>query len=299
MLVQTFSLVVVAAFSYVAYILSFQRPAQGHSVSGSRTAQLPQDSSARRSTTPVGVDVRQVYPTDAWEETDFDIIAIHGLDTRSPDTWTWRDPNNHAGSGINWLSDPTMLPKLFPRAGIYTCDWPASLFNSADSIQSTIEELARSLLLGVQARQNTTKTRPAVFIASCLGGIVLAKALVLAAAPRSEYSPLWRDTVGIIFLATPFRGTAFQRIARHSIFFLKSFAMLSGRRVTSLIDSVGESTPFLEELVASFTSTCLQRGDSCQLSVFYETGKGNLWRKFLPLPIADMLFEQQTVRDHN
>jgi hypothetical protein len=126
---------------------------------------------------------------------------------------------------------------------------------------------------------------------------VLAQASILAAASRSEYANLWKATTGIIFLATPFRGTAFKQIARQSVFFLKGFAMLSGRRVTTLLDSVGRSTAFLEELVGSFTAICLERGDTCQLSVLYETGRGNLWRKLLPLPFADILFKQQAVRE--
>lgn len=161
----------------------------------------------------------------------------------------------------------------------------------------TTTELARSFLLAIQARQYGSEARPIIFIASCLGGIVLAQALVLAAGPRSEYAHLWKATIGIVFLATPFRGTAFKQLACQSVFFLKGFAMLSGREVTILLDSVGRSTSFLEELVGSFTSICLQRGDTCQLSVFYETGRGNLWRKLLPSPIADILFKQQAVRE--
>ena len=161
----------------------------------------------------------------------------------------------------------------------------------------TTTELARSLLLAIQARQYGSEARPIIFIASYLGGIVLAQVLVLTAGPRSEYVHLWEATVGIVFLATPFRGTAFRQLARQSVFFLKGFAMLSRREVTILLDSVGRSTPFLEELVGSFTSICLQRGDTCQLSVFYETGSGNLWRKVFPAPIADLLFEPQMVSE--
>ena len=249
-----------------------------------------------RHTVPAGVEVRQIYPSaDEVIETELDIIAIHGLDTKSPDTWIWRDPGDANSVGVNWLSD--LLPRNFPKARVFTCDWPANLFKCSDTIETTTKELARSLLLAIEARQHGSEDRPIIFIASCLGGIVLAQALVLAASSRSEYVNLWKATTGIVFLATPFRGTAFKQIARQSVFFLKGFAMLSGRRVTTLLDSVGHSTAFLEELVGDFTSICLQRGDTCQLSVFNETGRGNLWRKLLPSPIADILFKQQAVRE--
>lgn len=260
--------------------------------------QPPRQDDPVRQNVPSGVEIRQLYPgINENVETEFDIVAIHGLDTKSPDTWTWRDPEQANSVGVNWLSD--LLPRQFPKARVFTCDWPADLFKRSDTIQMTTTELARSFLLAIQARQHGSETRPIIFIASCLGGIVLAQALVLAAAPRSEFAHLWKATVGIVFLATPFRGTAFKQIACQSVFFLKGFAMLSRREVTTLLDSVGKSTSFLEELVGSFTSICLQRGDTCQLSVFYETGKGNLWRKLLPSPVADILFKQQAVREDN
>jgi hypothetical protein len=258
--------------------------------------QPQRQSDSLRHTIPAGVEVRQIYPgVDEAIETEFDIIAIHGLDTKSPDTWIWRNPGDANSIGVNWLSD--LLPRNFPKARVFTCDWPANLFKRSDTIETTTKELARSLLLAIEARQHDSEDRPIIFIASCLGGVVLAQALILAAASRSEYPNLWKATTGIVFLATPFRGTAFKQIARQSVFFLKGFAMLSGRRVTTLLDSVGHSTAFLEELVGSFTRICLERGDTCQLSVLYETGRGNLWRKLLPSPIADILFKQQAVRE--
>jgi len=39
-----------------------------------------------------GVRLTQVNPDKTDTATDIDIIAVQGLDTRSPDTWTWRRP---------------------------------------------------------------------------------------------------------------------------------------------------------------------------------------------------------------
>jgi len=80
--------------------------------------------------------------------TDVDIIAIHGLDTQSPDTWIW-DPK---GARVNWLEDPRMLPKRFPTARIFTCDWPADLFEQPGFVQKMIDEFARLLLAGINGR---------------------------------------------------------------------------------------------------------------------------------------------------
>jgi hypothetical protein len=240
-----------------------------------------------RQTTPVPLFLASA-PDDA--EADVDIIAIHGLDTKSPDTWIWKSQDCASTanpSEVNWLTDPGMLAAMAGPARIFTCDWPASLFLEQDSIQMTTKELARGLLLAVQSRLGKNEDRPIVFIASCLGGIILTQALVLAARQGSEYASLWSATRGIVFLATPFRGTAFQDIAAVSVFFLKGYANLAEKRVTQLLDTVKDSTPFLQELVADFTRIWLHRNQACHLAIFYETKKSNLLRKGLPPWLAD------------
>lgn len=162
-----------------------------------------------------GVSICQVYPTKDKTETDVDIIAIHGLDAKSPDTWTWR--SSAPDDGVNWLQDSKMLPKVYPTARIFTVNWPASLFKESSLIEMTIPELARNLLLGIQSRPGADEGRPILFIASCLGGVILIQAMVIAARSEKEYVSLWRATGGIVFLATPFRGTAFQDIARAAV----------------------------------------------------------------------------------
>lgn len=254
-----------------------------------------------------GIRLVQVCPPpDANEtETNADIIAIHGLDTESPDTWIWRDRDDPKKPGVNWLEDPTMLPNRVQTARIFTCDWPASLFNESDSIEMTITELARALLSGIQSmrvRHSADENRPILFIASCLGGIILVQSLVLAAQPRSEYTYLWRATGGIVFLATPFRGTAFHDIAELTISFLNCYARVKAKVVTKLFDSVKASTPFLQDLVGSFTEICRNRDQDnprnhpCSLAIFYETEMSNPLRKVLPFKsLADFLKKPKQV----
>jgi hypothetical protein len=247
--------------------------------------------------------IRLVPVNPPQTEMDVDIIAIHGLDTTSPETWTWQDPKKQKPS-VNWLKDPTMLPTRVQKAQIFTCDWPASLFKESTSIEMTITELARTLLVTIQSKRaelGVEENRPILFIASCLGGIILIQSPVLAARHGSEYASLWKATGGVVFLATPFRGTAFQDIASWSVF-LKSYASFTDRVVTELLDTVKASTRFLEDLVADFTWRCRRREqrDSrdppCLLASFYETEKGNLLRKGPLLKwVANYLYEEKPV----
>lgn len=216
------------------------------------------------------VQLSQVYPSADFKGTldkGVDIIAIHGLDTKSPDTWEFK---TSGGGKVNWLKDEHMLPAGLTNVRIFTCDWPAQLFETFDSERDTIEELARLLLAAIRERENRAPedgNRPILFIASCLGGIILMKALVMA---EHDYSDIEKATRGVVFLGTPFRGTSFQDVARWAEPGLKAKASLRGHRVTMLLEWAGPETKALRELVRSFVK--LTRDQSYHIDTFYEKG---------------------------
>ncbi|KAK3332775.1 hypothetical protein B0T19DRAFT_354377 [Cercophora scortea] len=229
-----------------------------------------------------GVILHQVYPDKNETDTDIDIIAIHGLDTRSPDTWIWRASNPK--DNVNWLVDPRMLPSEVGAARIFTCDWPADLLQPSDLVQKTIEEYALLLLDGIRREilaMNLTRRegRPIFFIASCLGGIILAKALVDAS---DEYVPFKEATRGIIFLATPFRGTSFRDVAALAEPGLAVWSAIQGREANKLLGSVRGSTFDLETLVRKFTLLCRDSDRPLLVFNFYEKGKTSLPLKICP-----------------
>lgn len=239
-----------------------------------------------------GVRLIQVHPHDINEkETDIDIIAVHGLDTRSPDTWTWR--RDHDNPGTNWLTADDMLPNIDKGVRIFTCDWPAAIFQKSTSIMMTLKEFGRLLLAGVKNMRVKYKQlsgketeRPILFIASCLGGIILMEALLMADHEESNYFSIRKATGGVVFLATPFRGTAFQDVANWAVPILRTQASLQSKTVSTLLDTVKGSTPELEELVRSFTRTCQNHQSPCQVFTFYEKKKTILLRKALPKGLA-------------
>jgi hypothetical protein len=227
-----------------------------------------------------GVRLCQVNPDKDASDTDIDIIAIHGLDTKSPDTWTWKakDPKDN----VNWLADPEMLPSQVGTARIFTCNWPADLLQPSDVVQKRIEEYALLLFDAINRELFATDTtrrerRRVFFIASCLGGIVLAKALVDAG---DKYLSLRKATCGIVFLATRFRGTSFRDVAALAEPGLKFWASIRGREASKLLDKVKGSTFDLETLVREFTRLCLKK--DYRVFTFYEKGKTSLPLKVLP-----------------
>ncbi|KAK4079164.1 hypothetical protein Trihar35433_269 [Trichoderma harzianum] len=253
-----------------------------------------------------GVSLTQVHPSPGADaETDIDIIAIHGLDTKSPDTWVWKSKS--PDEDVNWLASPHMLPGRVGCARIFMCDWPADLFEQPDLIQKTTKVFARLLLAGIKRRSlpktgHKEKDRPIVFIASCLGGIILMKALLIADHPPSEYTAIRQSTRGVVFLATPFRGTSFQDVANWAEPGLRAWALIRGQKVSSLLDSVKGSTFHLEELVRRFTQLCQDKRYPCQVTTFYEMGKTSLHRKFplswlIPSPLVNQLCRPKPLVD--
>ncbi len=233
---------------------------------------------------PRGVHLSQVSPakSKADTDTDIDIIAIHGFDTKSPGTWTWVNPSDLTQS-VNWLAEPLMLPSKVGAARIFTCDWPADVLQSPDLVQKTIEEHALLLLAGIRRElfhPSRREGRPVFFIASCLGGLVLAKALV-DADRDADYRPIRTATRGVVFLATPFRGTSFQDVAAWVEPLLKVKAWSRGQEASNLINNVKGSTFDLGRVVREFTNLCLDKYHPCYVFTFYETGKMSLPLKIL------------------
>lgn len=219
----------------------------------------------------------------AASEPGVDIIAIHGLDTKSPDTWIWKDPEDPTDQSrwVNWLKD--LLPERVGNARIFTYEWLSDLFERQDLRQKSIEEFAQRLLEAIKSRP--APQRPILFIASCVGGIVLMQALVIAGASGDEqvsrYRVVTEQTRGIIFLATPFRGTAFEDIATWAEPALATLAHRRGKTVSKLLDNLKGPTMPLQRLVNKFSLLCLDPHHRYHLFTFYETGKTDILRERL------------------
>ncbi|KAK2616464.1 hypothetical protein QQS21_000506 [Conoideocrella luteorostrata] len=238
-------------------------------------------SSQTNNTYSKGVNLVQIHPQNASADpdpdpdpdTDIDIIAIHGLDTGSPDTWIWKSKS--PPKNVHWLADDDMLPHKVGRARIFTCDWPSDLFERSDLVQKEIEELARLLLDGIN--RHSRKDRPIIFIASCLGGIILMKSLVMAN-DDCEYRSIRRATRAVVFLATPFRGTSLQDATGILEFVLRTWASIRGQRVNKLLGRVTGLMFDHDELVRSFTKLCRDKDYPYEVMTFYETGVTNVFK---------------------
>ncbi|KAF9877324.1 hypothetical protein CkaCkLH20_05024 [Colletotrichum karsti] len=140
-----------------------------------------------------------LHPEPGSAAIDIDIVAVHGLGGHWKDTWT-----DDAASKL-WLRD--FVPAQFPATAcrIWSFGYNSrSLSNSVEDIDDAATSLINSLH---EERQLTgSGTKPIIFIAHSLGGIVVKRALILA----NERSDYWKDVrdsaFGALFLGVPHRG---------------------------------------------------------------------------------------------
>ncbi|KAH7324188.1 ankyrin repeat-containing domain protein [Stachybotrys elegans] len=139
---------------------------------------------------------------------NIDIIAVPGLGA---------DPSKSFGSetsDFNWLKDPKDgIPDAIPGARVLLYHYDSRWLGS-EAKQQTLYNVASLLLTSLAENRKNEELdeprRPLVFLAHSMGGLVVAKALTLAAAKPEEvaYTRILDCFAGGIFFGTPFKGSS-------------------------------------------------------------------------------------------
>ncbi|CRK16433.1 hypothetical protein BN1708_011771 [Verticillium longisporum] len=159
---------------------------------------------------------RQEIPRDgitcvyAHPDAQADIVFLHGLNGNPTRTWTAKD------SAVYWPVD--LLPNtLGPDAPVdvlvygYNADTTSTSERSASD--NYIYEHAQTLVTDLTSYRGTrgTATRPIIWVAHSLGGILLKRALNYSNDLKDRHHEASRSifvsTFGIIFLGTPHKGS--------------------------------------------------------------------------------------------
>ncbi|KAM0311084.1 hypothetical protein ACHAO8_007517 [Botrytis cinerea] len=139
-----------------------------------------------------------------------DIVFVHGLQGAA----TTRFPKNEKTPEKLWLYD--LLPSSLPTARILTFGYQSNVISLVNSNGSQISTLAESLLESLSAFRaphqeaslflsRVAPSRPLVFVAHSLGGLVVQKALIVASTrARADFVSIKRSTSAILFFATPY-----------------------------------------------------------------------------------------------
>ncbi|KAH7094910.1 hypothetical protein FB567DRAFT_556321 [Paraphoma chrysanthemicola] len=170
-------------------------------------------------------------------------------------------------SGINWLSQETMLPSATPRARILRFGYD-SIWMGRTPIRTSLSTIAYKLLLSLNMRRLENLQRPLIFIGHCFGGLVIQRALNLAKMQQNDYPGVFDSSVGIVFLGTPHRGT--QSFTRSSALFaaIAASSDVGQKLETEILKSLASEDGGLLDVTDDFVSICTNGGP--MITCFYE-----------------------------
>ncbi|KAF2121628.1 hypothetical protein BDV96DRAFT_641014 [Lophiotrema nucula] len=135
-----------------------------------------------------------LYQPKESENTDSDLIAIHGLSGHPLGSWT------HKQTGVMWLKD--LLPDDLPNTRIMTFGYEAKFRNFTG--HQDLMNIATEFLCALEKLRGSREEsdRPIFLVCHCLGGVVAKKALLIS--PNTDgHAKIQKAVVGVLFLATP------------------------------------------------------------------------------------------------
>ncbi|EKV05328.1 hypothetical protein PDIG_37180 [Penicillium digitatum PHI26] len=130
---------------------------------------------------------------------DLDIVFVHGLTGNREKTWTHEN-------GTLWPRD--LLSKDLSTARIMTFGYDIDIFSfTSITFSDRLCDHSQSLAYAIVSQRIDCSSRPILFIAHSLGGLVCQQALILS----NSIDGLWAissSAIGIIFMGTPQCGSS-------------------------------------------------------------------------------------------
>ena len=218
---------------------------------------------------PDGVKLLQDCP-----DATIDICFVHGLTGNRDNTWT------ADGDSTPWPKK-LLSPKL-PQARILTYGYDASVVSKRVASQNRLIDHATNLLSDLTndrecANGANASSRPLVFVAHSLGGLVCKKAVLLS---RNNAEPHLRGIFeclkGIVFMGTPHKGSW---MADWSTIPASAFGLVKSTNVM-LLDILQQDNQLLESIQVDFLAMIRglrESGRRIEVTCFFEE---------LPLPIV-------------
>ncbi|KAK0665494.1 hypothetical protein QBC41DRAFT_379389 [Cercophora samala] len=167
------------------------------------------------------------------------IVLIHGLNGDPIETW------RHQDSKKLWPQEFLPLQRPNTRVLSYGYNGDIYLNNSA----ANIRDMARSILSNLDSIRRSDPRRPVIFVAHCLGGLIVKQALCFARAEPRFYD-IGSATKAVFFFGTPHSGANrkdWKRIA-------ESYSVLSPHKgpVANIVNAITTSAPKLGKLCDDF-----------------------------------------------
>ncbi len=208
-----------------------------------------------------------------------DICFVHGLTGDRDSTWTAN------GQSTPWPA--TFLPPRLTEARILTYGYDAYILRKSVASANRLIDHATNLLNDLTSDRASCNapSRPLIFVAHSLGGIVCKEAILLSRHnPEHHLQALFSSTKGIVFMGTPHRGAwmaDWGRMPASAIGLLKSTNK-------SLLEVLETNNQFLESIQTRFWAMIREQregGRPLQVTCFFEE---------LPLPFAGVVVSKES-----
>ncbi|GAB1318190.1 NACHT and WD domain-containing protein, variant [Madurella fahalii] len=218
------------------------------------TATSQTTSSITSSRRPTDVDPLGLHAVTNPKDPIADIIFVHGLGGSAFRTWSWkRNPENFWPT---WLSRDEHLGSC----RVLTFGYNSNFKGDARGLD--VIDFAKDLLLQMLNYPNGLgKGRPILFIAHSMGGLVVKKAYTLGKHDK-RFAGLISGTAGIIFLATPHRGSRYAKTLNN---ILAATSIVAQPK--TYIAALERQSPVIQDINEVFGHQC----EDLALVSFYET----------------------------
>ncbi|KAI0441064.1 Alpha/Beta hydrolase protein [Xylaria telfairii] len=193
-----------------------------------------------------------------------DVCFVHGLTGNRESTWTAR------GQSAPWPK--TLLPPKLGKARILTYGYDAYFLPKSVASTNRLIDHATNLLndLTTDRACSLASTRPLVFVAHSMGGLVCKKAILLSRNnPEPHLRKIFDCTTGVAFMGTPHRGSwiaDWAKLPASAIGLVKSTNK-------SVLEILGTDNQLLEDIQVGFWQMMREqreRGRQLEVTCFFE-----------------------------
>ncbi|RYC59947.1 hypothetical protein CHU98_g6255 [Xylaria longipes] len=203
--------------------------------------------------------MKQLYPLDNQNAApEIDIVLVPGLGANPEESW------KSESTKFNWTTEA--LVKDFPKSRVllykYQSAWTGTL-----KVKQFMANIAMAMLTSLQSVREKCQRRPVVFIGHSMGGLVIAKAIIIADQRRDKFPIMFEAIAVAAFFGTPFGGAP---VASAAAMYANVAEKIGLATSSKLLDLMKEGDEGLRELKHEFMRLVGKLSPKIELFCFYE-----------------------------